>query len=248
MQPQRIDIGTRHIGRGHRERVQPKLPRRSLEPVLRKGHLHRRIRVVIAARPLERVAAFADVAPQVARRAADAADLLEIVEMRLQLLIGDAVVLHRHPLGQRAIAFLVMAFRDEIRWQETVSLAVPMHARAAHSVARQEGPPVPHRQRRLCAVVAESDGGLRGFLKHAVAPVIAQLVLREGGGEILGRVAPRAAFQCQHLHPGGGQLLGVDRPGPAETDQNHVDLRKLLRHRVTSCLIQSCSNRGGPIG
>src|SRR5713101_9806888 len=57
------------------------------------GCLHRRVRVLACARALERIAAGDDLALDVARLAGDAVEVFESVEMRFQLIVGDAPVL-----------------------------------------------------------------------------------------------------------------------------------------------------------
>src|SRR5690606_27835183 len=74
-----IDVRLRHVCRGARKWLQPKLLRRGFELLLRKGHVHRRVGILRAARTFERVPALNDLAVQVAGLAADAAQLLEAV-------------------------------------------------------------------------------------------------------------------------------------------------------------------------
>src|SRR6195256_206553 len=49
-----------------------------------------------------------------------------------------------------------------------------------------------------------------------------------------GRVAPRTTLDCDNVEPFVGELIGNDRSGPAETDDDNVLLWKLARHEVSS--------------
>ena len=66
------------------------------------GHVHRRIGILARARAFERIAAVLLLAVQIAGLAADAAEIFELVVIRLELVIGDAPVLDRHAFRQNA--------------------------------------------------------------------------------------------------------------------------------------------------
>jgi hypothetical protein len=63
--------------------VKVELARRLLEQIARVGLLHRRVGIVPAFRPLEGIAAEADLPVDVAGDAADAADVLKKIVVRL---------------------------------------------------------------------------------------------------------------------------------------------------------------------
>jgi hypothetical protein len=63
------------------------------------GHLHRRIGILARTPAFERIAAVHDPAIEIARLAADAAQIFELVEMRLELVVTHAPVLDRHVFG-----------------------------------------------------------------------------------------------------------------------------------------------------
>ena len=143
-----------------RERMAPELGCRLAEQGRPIGLRHRRRRVFVRARALERIAAGLDLAVQIARLAAGAAQLVELIVEGLELVVGDAPVLHRQlVVGDRLlpVALLVVAPGQEIRGQEPPDLAVPVHSAAAHPGAEQEGTQVPHRQRLLVDVVADGQ-------------------------------------------------------------------------------------------
>ena len=71
-------------------------------------------------------------------------------------------------------------------------------------------------------VVAEGQRLLRRAQEQLVADAIAQLVRRVGGREVGGGVAPGAALDRDDVQPGVGQLMGQDRAGPAEADDDDV--------------------------
>src|SRR6185369_7288339 len=47
-------------------------------------------------------------------------------------------------------------------------------------------------------------------------------------------VTPRTTLDCDDVEPFVGELIGNDRSGPAETDDDNVLLWKLARHGVSS--------------
>jgi len=136
-------------------------------------------------------------------------EILKLVVMGLELVIGDAPVLDRHVRGQEffAIALGQVCFQLEVAGQKAPSLRVPMHASAANPIRRHEGPPAADWQRRLPDVMAESHRDLRWSKEQVVADVVAQLVLRIGGWEIGRSVAPGAALDGYDVQPGRGQFV-----------------------------------------
>ena len=206
--------------------------RRRVEELGRVAALERRQRIVALARTFERVAARLDRACEIARLARDAAQVLELVVVGLELLVGDAPVLDRH-VGRDealAVALRVVAADHEVAGQEAPVLAVPVHARAAHARRRPERAELAHRKRGLRAIVAEGERLAVRLLEEAVAHGVAQLVLDRGGREVGNGVAEAAALDREDLQPRVGELLREDARGPAEAHQHDVDGRKALRH------------------
>ncbi len=233
LQPERIGVGLRHVGRRLRERLVAQGLRGFGEQGRAVGLHHRRVGELARPRSLERIAAGLDRALDIAGLAADAAQTLHLVVIGFELGIGDRPILDGHVVGldhRLAIALLIVGLEVEIAFEEAPGLAVPMHAGATHPLARQEGTPFADRQRGLALIVAEGESLVGGLLEQMMAPHIAQLVLVEGRGEIGGRVAPLAALDGQDVEAGIGQFLGDDGAGPAEPDQQHVDGRQSGRH------------------
>ena len=144
---------------------------------------------------------------------------------------------------RRAVAFGQMRLQHEVRRQEAPRLRVPVHAAAADAVRRHERAPVADRQRGLVHLVAEREGRLVGPQKQFVADAIAQFVLRVVRRKFRRRVAPGAALDRDDVQPFVGQLVGHDRAGPAEPDDDDVFFWKLARHARLSL---SASIRRGP--
>src|SRR5262249_50298785 len=69
-------------------------------------------------------------------------------------------------------------------------------------------------------------------LHELVAYHVAQLVADVGQREILVGRAHRAALERNYLEPGRGQLLRHDAAGPAQPDDDGIDLFQLGRHVV----------------
>src|SRR4051812_43413988 len=115
----------------------------------RLGHLHSRRRIFVAARAFEYIAAVDLLTAQVAGLAGDAAELIEPVVIRLQLVIGHRPVLDRHVLRNGLLAVTVddVAAREVIAREIAPVLTSPMVGRAADSVAGQERSHPTHWQR-----------------------------------------------------------------------------------------------------
>src|SRR5207253_9697143 len=88
-----VGIRLRYRAAGRGKRLVAHLLRRLLEERAGVRHLERRIRIVARALAFERIAAGNDLALEVARLAADAVEMFEAIEVRLDLVVGDAPVL-----------------------------------------------------------------------------------------------------------------------------------------------------------
>ena len=110
-----------------------------------------------------RIAAWLDLAVQVAGLTADAKDMLELVVVRFDLVPGDAPVLQMAVLGNErcAIAFLDARVHFEIMREKAARIAAPVCRRATDHLAWLECAHLAHRQRRLRVVVAKCDGVAR---------------------------------------------------------------------------------------
>src|SRR5260370_42239261 len=96
--------------------------------------------VFVAARALERIAARSDVPVQIPGEPGNAADLLEVVEMGLQLLEGHGIVLNRHVLRNEGlpIALLDMTAEPQIVRGNAPDHTVPVDAHPADTVTEDE--------------------------------------------------------------------------------------------------------------
>src|ERR1700686_1269698 len=88
----------------------------------------RRVWILARARPFVRIAAWLDLAVQVAGLTADAKDMLELVVVRFDLVPGDAPVLQMAVLGNErcAIAFLDARVHFEIMREKAARIAAPV--------------------------------------------------------------------------------------------------------------------------
>ena len=198
------------------------------------GGLHRRIRIIAGAWAFEGIAARLDLPLQIAGLAADAVEIFEAIEVRLELVIGDAPVLTGAVLGElaRPVAREGAAPRLEIPRQEAPGDAVPVNRRAADAFAREEGPHLAHRQRRIANRVAEGERLARQVLHQLVAAGVTELVVRVRHVEVGVGVAPAAALQAHDLEACVGELFREDGAGEADTHGDDVDRFQLGGHAL----------------
>ena len=147
------------------------------------GLLLRRRRIGPRARAFERVAAVLDLALEVAGRARGAAQIFELVVVRLELVIGDAPVLDRHVLGQKARAVTLRS--DASAVMKSVG-----RKRQVSAFQCRPPPPTPLPSMKApqlrtgsavwLALVAEGHRRLRRAQEQLVLDAIAQFVLRVG--------------------------------------------------------------------
>ena len=97
---ERIGVGLRQISRRLRKRLVAELLRGLGEQRVAVALLLRRRRIGPRARALERIAAVLDLAVEIAGRARGAAQILELIVMRLEIVVGDAPILDGHVLRQ----------------------------------------------------------------------------------------------------------------------------------------------------
>jgi hypothetical protein len=165
-----------------------------------------------------------NLALDVSGRARRAAQIFKLIVVRLKLVVGDAPVLNRHVFRQeaRAVTFGQMRARQEITWQKTEGLGVPMQATAADAVAEHEGAPVANRQRRLTGIVAEGHCRLRRPQKKLMLQAIPPFILRVGNGKVARGVPPWAAFDGDDVQSGIGELVRENRAGPSQADDDRI--------------------------
>src|SRR5262249_2277147 len=96
---------------------------------------------------------------KIAGFAGDAAQLVELVVMGLELVIGHCPVLDRHIVrnGLGAVALDDVTAREMIARQVAPMLAAPMIGSAADAVTRQERAEATHGERRFRRTVAERN-------------------------------------------------------------------------------------------
>src|SRR3984893_5984179 len=116
-QPLGIGIGLAHRRRGRRVGMVAQALGAFAEERGVVGLLHRRRWIVARPRPFEWVSAVLDAALDVSRPAAGAAEILEAIVVRLELVVGDAPVLDRELWIDEApaVALLEMCPVDEVR-------------------------------------------------------------------------------------------------------------------------------------
>src|SRR6185437_11229212 len=119
-------------------------------------------------------------------------------------------------------ALLVMTLEPEVGLQPAPDLSVPVDAGPADSGAGEERSEPSHRQRRLVDVVAEGERRIADVLEQVMAPHVAQLVLVEGCRPIVRGRPRRCTLEREDGQSRVAQLLGKDRAGPAEADQNDI--------------------------
>src|SRR5689334_14192285 len=94
---------------------------------------HRRIRIIILPRTFENIAAIDLLSTEISRLAGYAAQLVELVEPGLQLVVTDGPVLDGH-IGRNGFGAVFLrdfAFDAEIGWQKAPMQSAPMIGGAA---------------------------------------------------------------------------------------------------------------------
>jgi hypothetical protein len=144
----------------------------------------------------ERIAARLFPSADISGLAGGATEFLEAIVARLKFVIAERPILDGHIVRKEglAVALFEMAAQAKIGRQKSPGLPVPVHARAAHAIARKKAREIAHRQRRLTGVVAERQRLLFGTKKQVEPDRIAQLVLSVGRRKIRGRIAPGTTF------------------------------------------------------
>ncbi len=212
------------------------LLRRVGEDQSRLRHDQRLVGIFVLPRAFEGIAAVDDLALQIPRLARSAAQFLEAVEMRLQLLVSDAPILDRQIGGNRVLAVAFGQMRAQVQFarQRAPGDAVPVRARPADAVAHRERAPAPHRGRGLVRHMAHGQRLGRGVEHQLEAQPVFQLVADVRQREILRRHAIGAALEPDDVKPGLGQLARHDAACPAHADENRVRLFHLRGHRRCS--------------
>src|SRR5476651_1717144 len=103
--------------------------------------------------PLERITSLDECAVQVAGFARSAADMLEAVEKRFQLLIADAEILDCHAIGYEILAVALgdVALKAQLLRQHAPVLAIPVHPPATDAGSRQKRAQLPIGQGMVAA-------------------------------------------------------------------------------------------------
>ena len=219
-----VGVSTRGVGGGRGKRIQPHVGGGGAKHLAGQRGLDRRQRVIILTRRFKAVTARLRGALQIAGLARHRGRALKALVVRLQLGIADAPILYRHVGGNVVLAVTLLVHRAhlELGIVPAPGDAVPVHARAAHALARQEGTQPPHRQRRLLDVVADGECVHRRVLHQIMARGVTQLIADARHREIIFRLAHGPALQGQHLHPRFGEFLRQYAAAPAKTDQYHI--------------------------
>jgi hypothetical protein len=113
---------------------------------------------------------------------------------------------------------------------QSPGVAAPVHAGSADHFAGQERAEPAHRQRLLLRAVAHGDGVARGVLHQVVAHDIAQFVADIGQRVVVLARTRGAALECYHLQASFRQFLGENAAGPAQPDDDDIDLFEFCGH------------------
>src|SRR5262249_3426758 len=146
-----------------------------------------------------------DDALEVAGFARQAAGVLELVVIRLQLLVGHGPVLDGRILGDGPfpIAGNGAASDLEIPRGMPPGPARPVKARTAKPLAPGKWPVPPHGPGHLTRAIAARDGRAREVFKEFQTAIVLEVVMGTGQRKIL--LPPVATpFQPDHLEPGLG--------------------------------------------
>ena len=166
-------------------------------------------------------------------RARRAAEIFEVIVVRLKIIVGDAPILNRHVFRQKlfAVALRQMRTSHEVARQEAKRLRIPVQPTAADAVAEHEGAPVPHRQRRLVGVVAKRHRHLRRLQERvgAAAGTAARPGRRKWGSWKPCRARDRARSR-PHRGRHHSSVVRENRARPSEPDDNGVFSGKPARH------------------
>src|SRR5690348_11475631 len=163
-----IGIWRARVARGARERMVAEALARGLHKRARHALHQRLVGIVELALALENVAARNNLATQIAGLPRDAAQLLEPVVVRLELVIGDREVFDRH-LGRdcaSSVALGEMSSKLVVTRQDAPREPVPVRTGAAQACARQERAEAPDRQRRLGGRMPQRHGFHLAVLKQ----------------------------------------------------------------------------------
>ena len=243
----RIGIGLRGISRRPRERMIAGIARRVGEHFARQNRRQRRQWIVAYARRFERIAAGLELPADIARLAGDRRGIFKLVVIGFELGVSNAPVLDRHVVGDEflAVALFVIGANLEFHVGPAPGVTAPVHAGATHHLAGQERAEPAHRQRLLLRIVAYGDGVTRGVLHQVVAHDIAQLVADIGQRIVVLARTRGAAFKGDHLQAGFRQFLGENAAGPAQPNDDDIDLFEFCGHGppLNSCprCRQACS-------
>ncbi len=242
----RVRVRARRVRRRQPVRMQAERLGRVGEALRRIGVELRGQREVVAAVRFEHVAVADHLAADLVRLPRRAEHLFGEVEMRLELLVGHAGVLDRHPFGDElpAVALFIVAAQAQLFRRDPEMHARPVQPRAADAFARQERGELPVRQRSVLQAVADRHGRLRQVEEQLLADVVGQLVDRVRIRAVRIGVAVLAALERDHVQARFGQFLRENRAGPAEADDHRIDMRLFLcGHQLRSPLIET-----GPYG
>jgi hypothetical protein len=130
-----------------------------------------------------------------------------VIEVRLELVEGDRVVLDRHPGRDEllAVALLDMASQAQVLGRRPPQLAIPVHARAPDTVAKNEGAVAAIRSRDIGWTVADRDRFLGERLPQFAAHSVLELVRDARKLEVRRSVPRGPTFQRRPT----GQRRGV---------------------------------------
>ena len=178
-------------------------------------------------RSFERIAAGNLGAIEHARFARGSADILKVIEVRFELIIGDRKIRDRHVFGNkfRAIALPQIAAQIEVFAQRSKVAAGPVRTRSAHARARFERAHLPIRHRGVLDAVARGNGFFRQALQELAVDGSFKLIDDPRIREVGLRIAIRTALERHHPQACVCEFLRHDGAGPAHAHDDRIDPR-----------------------
>src|ERR1700722_12222801 len=123
-----------------------------------------------------------------------------MVKVRLQFGERDRIVLDRHIGGDErlSLASFDAATETQVFRRCTPELPIPVHAGAAHAIAKDEGAILPVRGSDVARAVTDRDGLVGQRLPKITPHAVLEFVRDPRELKIGGRVAGRTAFECYY--------------------------------------------------
>ena len=219
-----VGIAIRFAGIGRRMRMGmiTELFGRFFEPHSDVGCFQRRQRIFARSRSLEDIATLDLLPTNVAGLAADTHHLFAAPIVRFEIVVGDAPILHGDIFGKMRSAelFSQVSRQDELGFEETEGITVPVLARAAYARAGEKRAVLADGNGRVAHGVAMRDGLVGDVLHHPNTDGVVELV---HSGRVVGGFAWGSALENQNRKgSAAGDFFGHREAGPAAANNRHV--------------------------